>query len=190
MSARIAVIVFACALSASAATIDEVFPLLHRRDPSAPFAFHQWPMQRVHFDNFGVTLMVWPDRATLIIDEMQPLTVQLRALPHGLSPARAARRLRVMRWDFTAQQCSAIPTLYASLVALPAAPKEVDHSGEPIPIHGWMPNRQELFVRRGDATEHFETMVGWWEHPLAFQNVWRELDSCSKSVKGRRVRAR
>ena len=172
------------------ATLDQVFPLLHRPDPDAHFVFHQWPLHRGKFDSYGVTLMVSPDRATLIIDDKAPMSTQLRTLPQNLSATKAAKRLRVMRWDFTAQQCPAIPSLYESLVALPPEPQEIDQSGEQ-PIHGWMPNRQEMCVRRGDdSAVHFKTTVGWYAHALAFQEVWKALEACSQGVKGQRVRAR
>lgn len=189
MIPRLALIVLACTLSASAATLDEVFPMLHPVDPAAPFAFRQWPQQRRERDNYGVTLMIWRDRATLIIDEKQPLTAQLRALPQRLTAVKAARRLRVMRWELTAEQCPQIPSLFASLAELPATPEEPPPPTE-IPIHGFSPNRQEWFVRRGDSTEHFTTNAGWYQHAIVFQNVWVQLDACSKQVKGRRVRAR
>lgn len=185
MILRRAAVLALFALSAGAATIDEVFPRLHPIDPTAAFAFHQWPQPRGAYDNFGVTFMIWPDRATLILDEKVPLTTQLRKLPQHLPAAKAIRKLRVLRWDFTPEQCGAIPEIFAALSELPAVPVEVPLTAE-IPIHGFIDNRQELFIGR----EHFATTTGWQSHQIALQNVWIQLDACSKHVRGRRVRAR
>jgi hypothetical protein len=166
------------------ATIDEVFPLLHPIDPAAPFAFHPWPQKRREFDNYGMTFMIWPDRATLLLDEKIPLTTQLRKLSERLPAATAARRLRVTRWNFTAGQCPAIPKLFEALSALPPAPVEFPQP-ESV-MYDAVGTRQELFV---DGTR-FTTGMGWKSHQEALQTAWVQLDACSKHVRGRRVRAR
>jgi hypothetical protein len=172
------------ALSLSAATIDEVFPLLHPIDPTAPFAFHQWPQKRREFDNYGMTFAIWPDRATLFLDEKLPLTTQLRTLSDRLPATKAARRLRVRRWNLTAAQCPAIPKLFETLHALPPVPVEF-----PPPenvMYDMVGTRQDLFVNG----TRYATGLGWRSHQDALQNAWVQLDACSKHVPGRRVRAR
>lgn len=185
MILRRAVILLIGTLSASGATIDEVFPLLHPIDPAAPFAFHQWPQKRRERDNFGVTFAIWPDRATLYLDQKIPLTAQLRKLDQGLPAAKAVRRLRVTRWDLTAAQCPAIPKLFEALNALPPVPIEIPPP-DFLPMHDAAGTRQELFVNG----TRYATGLGWQSHQNALQDTWVRLDACSKHVTGRRVRAR
>jgi len=183
-AAVLLVVLLMSALSAHGATIDEVFPVLHPIDPTAPFAFHQWPQKRRKWDNFGMTFTIWPDRATLFLDERLPLTAQLRKLKDGLPAAEAVRRLRVRRWDLTAAQCPAIPKLFETLRALPPVPVELP-SPENV-MYDAIGTRQDLFVNG----VRYATSLGWRSHQDALQNAWVQLDLCSKQRPGRRVRAR
>jgi hypothetical protein len=179
--AALALVALGCASSADRpqTTLADVVRILHPLDLTAPYGFRQWPTSYdKRYGNFGVSMMIWPDHAVLVMDA-KPLAVQFATLPQGLTPAAAARRLKVNRWHFTAKQCPAIPEMFAALEVLPAVPAEPPPAQEQ-PIHGYR-NHAELAITRDGTSARYETFLAWPAHAAVLQQAWVALDACARS---------